>query len=195
MDTIESLVKKALIAKRAGQFDLAVEMYRTALTINNEQPAMHASLSKSLYLCNLRQEALKHYFISLSLSIIDYAKQNGLHQAQLQDIRIRSQLSKKFINTIIHLAHAYIDLDQISIQTMINDIANTHKRMGRADIETIVHQVISSYRFGLAGGGIIIAPDPIKIKHELDFIEIYSEYGYKLALNYIKWDGLRKYVA
>lgn len=190
MSSAMDLTNSAVSKKREGKFKEAIQFYEKALQIDNQSSIIYTSLAKSLYLDNQRDSSINNYIIGLSLSIIDYANQNGYKKSDIKNEHVRNNLVSSFFSTNGHLAHAYIDLDKNEIENLIDNITQAEPSLNKTQIQQIVNYEISNYRFGLAGGGLKNEPNYHNIDHDLAFLEIYKNYGERIAMHFINWDTI-----
>lgn len=190
MDSIRDIANLAVSKKREGKFKEAIQLYEKALKIDDEDAIIYTSLAKSLYLDNQGHNAVSHYIVGLSLSIIHYANENGYSKSDIANENVRNHLVSSFFSTTGHLAHAYIDLDESRVEIFIDNITQSQSSLSKKQIQQIVNYAISDYRFGLAGGGIKNEPNYHGIANNLSFPEIYKNYGERMAVQMLNWDHI-----
>lgn len=190
MNSIRDIANLAVAKKREGKFKEAIQLYQKALEIDDEDAIIYISLAKSLYLDNQRQNALDHYIIGLSLSIIDYANENGFAPSDVAKEKARVFLVENFFSTTSHLAHAYIDLDQNVLEHLAQNFAQSQSSLNIDQIRKIVNYTIADYRFVLAGGGVENQPKHHGIDHDLYILDNYSTNGKIMAMRMLNWEHI-----
>lgn len=192
MSSAMDLVDIAVSKKRQGLFKQAIQFYEKALELDRQSSIIYTSLAKSLYLDKQRDRAVISYLMGLKISIIEYAQKISLDSDSVKRESIQRELVSLFFSTNRHLAHAYIDLCETSIENLILNIADEEPYLSEAKIRNIVNYEILNYRFGLAGGGIDAEPDYHDIQNDINFVQIYQNYGETVAIRHIDWNEIAK---
>ena len=72
---VERYMERALTAKKAGSFSMAVHNWKQAILLEEEPTSsMYISLAKSQYLTQERKESFENYLYGLLLQIVNFSQ-------------------------------------------------------------------------------------------------------------------------
>lgn len=216
----KQLLQAGVEAKRQGNFSRAVEFYTQAIKNEpNPNSIMWISLAKSMYL-QYDFNSVDVYIRALSFQILEHAlnvKAKSMHDIpsdlatifglptnnnQIEIHRLLDEeyqmhfLQNNFGNTLIHLAHSYVDLRRDNKQQFCHEIFEIMKHAVKAhapypsfsEFQHLVEYEIQKYAYDLASGGIIKEPkQPNKFNNYFDFIHIYLIKGSDIARESLNW--------
>lgn len=146
---VERYMERALTAKKAGSFSMAVHNWKQAILLEEEPTSsMYISLAKSQYLTQERKESFENYLYGLLLQIVNFSQlsqsshrafgglpndmlglfalpkqmTSGIDKDMLLDSDYQFSLLENFFNTTRHLAHSAIDLDNDARQRFADEV-------------------------------------------------------------------------
>lgn len=195
LSEVAYLVQSGVNEKRKGNFRKAVKLYEQAIELEPSPNAiMYISLAKSQYLLGDRDGAIANYMRGFYYQLIE--NRNIIDINKLYDTRYQVNILQTFHNTILHLAHAYVDLDKNERSAFANELVKSFERQKESflrenEVLNVLNYLSEQYAYDLASGGIKNQPyEPIDFaaNKDIDWNGIYITKGINIAYSTIQWE-------
>lgn len=195
LSEVAYLVQSGVNEKRKGNFRKAVKLYEQAIELEPSPNAiMYISLAKSQYLLRDRDGAIANYMRGFYYQLIE--NRNIIDINKLYDTHYQVNILQTFHNTMLHLAHAYVDLNKNKRSAFANELAESFERQRESFLRknealNVLDYLSQQYAYDLASGGIKIEPDkPLDfiVNKDIDWNGIYITKGINVAHSIIQWE-------